>query len=43
MINPSYILDVSGVTPLREGLILNKSDLNNIKIKRYVLIDQIFI
>ena len=30
MINSSYILDVSGVASLRQGLILNKSYPNNI-------------
>ena len=30
IINPSYMLDVSGVTSLRQGLILNNSYANNI-------------
>ena len=30
MINPSYLLDISGITCLRQGLILNNTYLNNV-------------
>ena len=30
MINPSYMLDESGITCLRQGLILNNSNLNHV-------------